>query len=505
MIQDTKSQLQFDDEMNATSLDEDSPGRLSRMRASLLVTFSLPVQDVCATVGNSDDHTQKSQLKSTQKSKMLSSGYQLIGSIIRCDWSHLDATMIKLQQRALLARSKNISAESRESRVSSKSSFFPDSMNVQELYDRISGAGKHFGHDRCENNSLGRDEAGVSTATSSALTSNTENNRMGLLDLPEDIVATSIATYLRAHSLHSLRATNRKMYQSLRAVVPGLKLKLFHHQIRSLEWMEIRERKCTTEEDLFRRQDNSSLSSVSAGESICGGDYHRAVTGGATVLLSSRGDAGSSLRFHSESGYAIPMISNNETQRATRCARGGLLCDDPGLGKTITVISLILRTFGLSTEPTASQDQGEELIDAKLFNAYWYSEFLTEHIRMPAILKLVTRLIKSDKEAGWFVPPIDTFMEDCPDYHAVIPNPISLQEIRQKYSTSNCRDFRAFESDVRLCFTNAMAYNPPHHEVHQAAERMSSTFDSILADFKAEQIKIASKSITRMTNDPSAR
>ena len=94
-----------------------------------------------------------------------------------------------------------------------------------------------------------------------------------------------------------------------------------------------------------------------------------------------------------------------------------LLCDDPGLGKTITVISLILRSFGLSTEAKADSDQDG---DDDLFYSFWYSSFLTKHVRKPALLQLLTCVIKSDSESVWFVPPIDEYLDECPDYFDVI-------------------------------------------------------------------------------------
>ena len=180
-----------------------------------------------------------------------------------------------------------------------------------------------------------------------------------------------------------------------------------------------------------------------------------------------------------------------------------LLCDDPGLGKTITILSLCLRSFGVSTE--AASDTNHDVDDDQLFYMYWYSSFLTEHVRKPALLKLISLLIKSDRESVWFVPPIDPSLDGCPDYFDVITSPICLGDIRNKCNKSDCRDFREFEANVRLCFSNAMVYNPPHHCVYKAAERLSENFEELLAKFKADQLIVASRSIHRATREPSAR
>jgi hypothetical protein len=183
-----------------------------------------------------------------------------------------------------------------------------------------------------------------------------------------------------------------------------------------------------------------------------------------------------------------------------------LLCDDPGLGKTITIISLILRSFGLSTTCEIEHEQDKN--DESLFHLYWPSSFLNDHVqRRPAIMKLISNIIKSDRESGWFVPPIDQFLQDCPDYFDIISTPICLQDIRAKYSKSNCSDFKAFEADVTLCFSNAMKYNPPDHSVHKAAQRLLKNFEALMAKFKRDQIIIASKSMHRYRSEkePSAR
>jgi len=237
--------------------------------------------------------------------------------------------------------------------------FFPDSLDVEELYDRISGAGRYLGEDDGKDDGR-RVVATVvdgksSPATPSSHSSSSTTRPAGLIDLPDDVVSTSIAPYLRARSLHSLRCVNRKLRASLRGVVPGLRLKLFHHQVRSLEWMETRERQSVTEGDvLVRRRDRDG---GAVGEIACGGDRHRAVTGGATVLLRPRrrpadadagggggggydgggggyndgddgdarlwrGGAGAALRFDSESGRRL-VYSDCKARRNTLCARGG--------------------------------------------------------------------------------------------------------------------------------------------------------------------------------------
>ena len=164
-------------------------------------------------------------------------------------------------------------------------------------------------------------------------------------------------------------------------------------------------------------------------------------------------------------------------------------------------MSLILRSFGLSTEARVNTTQGVD--HDELFYSYWNSSFLTAIDRRTAVLELTSRLINSDKQSKWFVLPIDPILDEAPDYLEVISNPISLQEILNKYK-SDCIDFRAFESDVELRFLNGMTYNPPQHAVYEAAERLRKNFSAFVSEFKLHSVERATKSISRMVKDPSA-
>lgn len=165
------------------------------------------------------------------------------------------------------------------------------------------------------------------------------------------------------------------------------------------------------------------------------------------------------------------------------------------MGKTITVLSLILRSIGLSTE--VELDDVQEGDDESLFYLYWSSSFLTHHVRKPALLKLISNLIKSDAESVMFVPPIDPILDGCPDYFDVIEKPMCLQDIRNQYDKSDCKDFKKFEADVKLCFLNALKYNPPDHPIYQAAKRLMNKFQQLVNGFKVGHINDASKSMHR--------
>ena len=79
-----------------------------------------------------------------------------------------------------------------------------------------------------------------------------------------------------------------------------------------------------------------------------------------------------------------------------------------------------------------------------------------------------------------------------------------LQDIRNRCDKADCKKFKEFEADVKLCFSNAMMYNPPEHPVHQAAVRLMKKFQVLVDEFRRDQIDIASKSIHRKRGDTGA-
>jgi hypothetical protein len=261
-------------------------------------------------------------------------------------------------------------------------------------------------------------------------------DNMGLIDLPKDALKYHVAVYLKARSLDSLRRTCKSMHRTLHSVVPGLKLQLYAHQIKSLSWMRNRETKVVMESDLISYGQRRTHSWE--------GDAHRAASGGASVLLTARNDKQENIPISQYDGNEIVICSNDPLSRAI--ARGGLLCDDPGLGKTITVVSLILQTLGLSTESSESAS------DERIFTEYWKESIIPEY-RYQYLNKLLNDFQRSSHDASLFIYPVDPIADGCPDYLEVIKDPISIQDIRSKITAYAYGDsFAAFEIDMEKMF-----------------------------------------------------
>ena len=295
--------------------------------------------------------------------KVVSQSLQLLLSIMRSDWDSFGLRQSgKIDYKPSTAKN---------------TSFFPVRHSIQELYSRI-GSSK--------------------AAPRLGIRQKSENSF--LESLPKELICERICPFLNARSLDALRCTSSSLFVSLRAVVPGLKLRLYAHQIDSLTWMRERERASMCERDFI------DLGSSETADRVClTGDIHRALTCGKTTLLRSREDSSSetAIRIDQESGREFLLDAQTSDVFCT-AARGGLLCDEPGLGKSITVLSLILQTLGQSTssEHSPSENKGGDGSDNDLFECYWNDQ-VTREFRVPLLNKLVNDLLRHHRGTG-FIP-----------------------------------------------------------------------------------------------------
>ncbi|XP_021774468.1 F-box protein At3g54460-like [Chenopodium quinoa] len=135
----------------------------------------------------------------------------------------------------------------------------------------------------------------------------------GIWDLTDDIVE-KIISLLRPIDIVRVSATCRHLRILSVSIMPCIKLKLFPHQQAAVEWMVQRERKVANlRHPLY-------------------------------------------LEFLTEDGFAfyINIVSGEIVTGFAPTIKdfcGGMFCDEPGLGKTITALSLILKTQGTLADP----------------------------------------------------------------------------------------------------------------------------------------------------------
>ncbi|KAF4038903.1 Helicase conserved C-terminal domain [Phytophthora infestans] len=143
------------------------------------------------------------------------------------------------------------------------------------------------------------------------------NKQVVMTDLPTNVLQ-NIVCLMNARGLASLSGVCSLFQHMAYEVVPGLNLVLYEHQRRGLKWM--------------LRRETRTLSCIPQPHPF---------------ILSSESN--------SVSATAIDLIEDrviSHPHETARDACGGMFCDEPGLGKTITMLALILRTKGQSTDNT---------------------------------------------------------------------------------------------------------------------------------------------------------
>lgn len=89
---------------------------------------------------------------------------------------------------------------------------------------------------------------------------------------------------------------------------------------------------------------------------------------------------------------------------------------------------------------------------------------------------LLERLMKH--KYGWvFNVPVDAKRLGLHDYHKIITKPMDLGTVKMRLNKNWYKSPREFAEDVRLTFSNAIAYNPKGEDVHVMAEQLSKIFE----------------------------
>ena len=163
------------------------------LRGEMYITFAIPEM----TTIRSNKHRPFKRQFVSNSAKLLPPSTQLLFSIMRSDWDYFETFT-----RHTNNRKRTINNQRRSPR-----SFFPSKLSLDEVYERINGAGCALVNDDVD---LKKQDITIHT-------------KIGLLDMPNDILQDHIAVYLKARSLDSLRQSCRDLHRILRSTVPGLK------------------------------------------------------------------------------------------------------------------------------------------------------------------------------------------------------------------------------------------------------------------------------------------
>ncbi len=116
-------------------------------------------------------------------------------------------------------------------------------------------------------------------------------------------------------------------------------------------------------------------------------------------------------------------------------------------------------------------------------------DFLTRHLR-PLLHRTMNHPLNVN---GVFNIPVDPEALHIPDYRDQISYPMDLGTVKERLQSLGYTTPESFASDVRLVFTNAMAFNPPTHSIYQNARAVLEEFETEFAKLCARQTKWAQK------------
>ncbi|KAA8492536.1 F-box protein [Porphyridium purpureum] len=217
-----------------------------------------------------------------------------------------------------------------------------------------------------------------------------KERRMVLEDLPEDVLLRT-ASFLGSSDLRELRSVSRSLRETLETSVPFLNLLLYPHQRRSLSWM------------LEREKPHRSRGNLSGREDLTFVDLTRAPPAAGEMSSSAQSTHGCgcpSAWFSFLRGMVV--FGHGRPRSDTPDFRGGLLCDEPGLGKTVCAISLICKTIGVLPRPAGN----EVIIQDTLTGMSCYTPEEAEHVKrrssMPGMTTPERRLMRQSKRTQFY-------------------------------------------------------------------------------------------------------
>jgi len=256
--------------------------------------------------------------------------FVLLMELLSSEWNEL--------KENILANEKELVDGLVQTKCSSNLPKFPCSMNLSEVYIRIGKPNPLMSTKERGNDSL--EQCG----------------KIDLRRIPQHLYS----PFLDAQSLAAMRCTNKFFSHALQSIIPGLKLSLVKHQISSLAWMRSRESKKSRKKKFISRMFNGIASKM-------------------TLCFD-----GESLRY---------KITEKVDATLNVLPSGGLLCDDPGLGKTITVLALILQSIHNNDVSKSSKASNSEELKEEIFLHCWERLTLfTKRQEMYKILNAVRRL-----------------------------------------------------------------------------------------------------------------
>jgi hypothetical protein len=309
------------------------------------------------------------------------------------------------------------------------------------------------------------------------------------LQMVAEVCLEHVGLFLKASSLsalcHSCKRLHGMMHGGNSKFVAGLKLSLFPHQSRSLSWMLGRERQscsspwATAAEQRRRAKDSAFME---GGLESLGNENTQHVRlvarpltleQGGTAALTAIGARTGGAAAGDEGELFVDLVSlqvRSHAQMAEhwQAVRGGLLCDEPGLGKTVTVLALVMKTAWMQTvrQPWTAADT--ERVQKRDADNSWAALESTDKRR--ELLQLLKRLRQSGRDGNGvhYYDYFHSFPEASSSSSAALAD---LNGVSRLIEKGGYLTVQAFHEDVKRCVkTRVIAAKTA---VHQARKRAS--------------------------------
>ncbi|GBG26586.1 DNA repair protein RAD5 [Hondaea fermentalgiana] len=183
-----------------------------------------------------------------------------------------------------------------------------------------------------------------------------------------------VASFLDVSSVRNLRRCCQYLRFAYCTQIPGLRVPLYSHQKHALRWMDRQETRGRRRGELEAVGVRAAAVASLPGpvRRLCEYPDLRWVHPGLAASPQKAEKTSVPLVVHRRSGRVMEFHAPSRPPTAPPLM-GGMLCDEPGLGKTVTMLALILRTAGLEPPalPTGADNQDQALLAAVEMEQVW--------------------------------------------------------------------------------------------------------------------------------------
>lgn len=159
----------------------------------------------------------------------------------------------------------------------------------------------------------------------------------------------------------------------------------------------------------------------------------------------------------------------------------------------INAIMEVIPSYLLNARMVIGMQRHEEALSAFGCLTYWDTKrhliaLRVEHIQR-WVRPLLTKMMFHPKNASVFNAPIDAILLEIPQYLEAVRSPVDLGTIRSRLQRGYYESVASAITDIRLVFSNAMAFNAPSHPIYELAKLISVDLEAELETHREKYLK----------------